>query len=240
MSYLIYDGPSMLNGEPIIAVMTGIGRPSENRKTGPMAQVWIMPRDESPTEAYKSGSDAAVCGDCPIHSMCYVLKFHGMPAIFKDYHNGEVKKPTKERLEQLLKGKKIRIGAWGDPAALPESCYKELIEFSKGHTGYTHQWRRFKNLAKYFHASVESLQDAKEAQSLGFKTFRIVNDSRAEKVEGEQMCPASAEAGRNSQCMYCMKCKGETGKNIVEQPHGRSVKKLKLFLEGKIEQHTAI
>ena len=36
---IIYRGPSMLDGSPIVAILTGIDKPSHNPKTGPMAQL---------------------------------------------------------------------------------------------------------------------------------------------------------------------------------------------------------
>ncbi len=32
--YIIYEGPSMINGDPIVAIATGFARNSENGKTG--------------------------------------------------------------------------------------------------------------------------------------------------------------------------------------------------------------
>ena len=48
--YVIYDGPSRLDGKPVIAILT---LESANIKTGNMAQLWIMARDEMPHVAKK-------------------------------------------------------------------------------------------------------------------------------------------------------------------------------------------
>ena len=56
----------MLNRAPIVAILTGLRSPSANRKTGAMAQLWILSADESPVDASQSGADASVCGDCPL------------------------------------------------------------------------------------------------------------------------------------------------------------------------------
>ena len=40
--FIIYDGPSMLDGEPIVAIAT---MKTSNRKTGEMVQVWILRSD---------------------------------------------------------------------------------------------------------------------------------------------------------------------------------------------------
>ena len=61
---IIYDGPSQLNGKPIVAILTNINNPSVNTKTGDMAQLTIMPKGIKPSDAVKTGEDDAVCGDC--------------------------------------------------------------------------------------------------------------------------------------------------------------------------------
>ena len=48
---ILYEGPSLLDGEPIVAILTGLRSSSCNRKTGAMLQTWIMRADVSPAEA---------------------------------------------------------------------------------------------------------------------------------------------------------------------------------------------
>ena len=62
----IWRGPSPLNGDAIVMLMTGLGRPSENSKTGPMVQTYIIPQAMAPILAVKSGADESVCGTCPM------------------------------------------------------------------------------------------------------------------------------------------------------------------------------
>ncbi len=70
--YVLYEGPSAINGENIAAILT-LG--STNKKTGNMAQLWILAKDTAPHIAQKTGADSAICGDCPIKKECYVLTF---------------------------------------------------------------------------------------------------------------------------------------------------------------------
>jgi len=65
MGIVAYRAPSYSDGPPIVAVLTGVGRPSRNPKTGPMVQLWIMRSDVEPHVAVKSGADASVCGRWP-------------------------------------------------------------------------------------------------------------------------------------------------------------------------------
>lgn len=64
--FVIYDGPSLINGVPIVVIATGFrGTSSKNRKTGAMVQTWILVRDMPPQAALDTGMDEAICGDCP-------------------------------------------------------------------------------------------------------------------------------------------------------------------------------
>ena len=46
--YVFYRGPSLLDGAPIIGIVT---TKSENRKTGPILQTWILRADLDPQAA---------------------------------------------------------------------------------------------------------------------------------------------------------------------------------------------
>ena len=64
-SLILYAGPSMLDGSPIVVIATGIGNKSKNSKTGGMIQTHIIRSDMKPMDAIWSGADASICGDCP-------------------------------------------------------------------------------------------------------------------------------------------------------------------------------
>ena len=55
--YVVYHGPSAINGDEIVAILI-MG--SQNEKTGDMTQLWILSADESPLAASKSGGDSSV------------------------------------------------------------------------------------------------------------------------------------------------------------------------------------
>ena len=61
---VLYDGPSLIDGSPIVAIATGLIWPSLNRKTGDMVHVWIMRADTPPVEAFYTDRGKSVCGDC--------------------------------------------------------------------------------------------------------------------------------------------------------------------------------
>ena len=60
-----WRGVSPQDGTPIVLLITGLVRPSQNSKTGPMVQSYIIRQDMRPIEAVTSGADAAICGSCP-------------------------------------------------------------------------------------------------------------------------------------------------------------------------------
>ncbi len=83
--YVLYEGPSAINGDPIVAILT---LNSTNKKTGNMAQLWILHKDIPPHIAQKTGDDNAICGDCPIKKECYVLTFQGPLSVWNAYKRG--------------------------------------------------------------------------------------------------------------------------------------------------------
>ena len=226
----IYNGLSQLNGQAIKSVITGTKTESANVKTGDMAQMWIMVAEERPTDAAKTGADSAVCGECPHRPLlakinnvapCYVNLGQAPNGVYRsEYPNGvpTIKKP-------------LRLGAYGEPTALPFELVRDAVNNAAGHTGYTHQWRtcdpRFKTLLM---ASVESIEEQIEAQAQGWRTFRVRKNSNSDRrlashlrktLANEISCPASKEAGFRTQCADCRLCAGTSrdAKNIVINAH---------------------
>lgn len=227
---VVYEGPSMINGEPIVAIITGLdGVPSKNRKTGPMAQLWILDATEEPHVAVRTGRDESVCGDCPARGKwCYVTTFQGPLSIYRTWKRGSYGRYDDTRLRGIV----LRLGAYGDPAALPLKTLRELTGACDRFTGYTHQWRScHSELRHYCMASVDTVSDYEEAVRDGWRTFRVSPDGR--KLKGESVCPASEEAGIDITCYDCGACdgrwRGERVKgNIVIAAHGA---KSKQYLE---------
>ena len=106
-------------------------------------------------------------------------------------------------------GRKLRLGAYGDPMALPIGLIRKLTSFATGHTGYTHSWRLpwSKPYRKFIMASVESESAAAHAHAKGFRTFRVRRDDQP-VMPTEIICPASDEAGHKRTCETCLACDG--------------------------------
>ena len=133
---VVYRGPSAIDGSPIVAILSGLVEPSDNSKTGPMAQLWILPADVAPHEAQRTGEDRSVCGACPMRPSiapkgsprCYVKTFQGPLSTWKANHAEPV---DLAGAVAALRGKALRLGAYGDPAAIPERS--GVVQIGRAH-----------------------------------------------------------------------------------------------------------
>jgi hypothetical protein len=230
---VLYEGPSRIDGAPIVAIACRITEASGNAKTGAMVQTFIMRRDIAPHEALKTGDDSSVCGDCPLRPIhkgptrCYVRVYQAPLSVWNAYQRGRYAMPGVDfdaaLLPELFEGLSFRIGSYGDPAAIPASVWKTATRKVKNRTGYTHQWRRrigvgLKDLCM---ASADSESDVATATAKGWRTFRVRKHD-APTLATESICPASKEGGQRVQCDTCGLCKGATiaAKHIVIADHG--------------------
>jgi len=227
MVMVIYEGPSELNGKPIVGIITGLVAPSSNIKTGPMAQLWILDATTAPHEAVKSGEDESVCGDCPARGKwCYVTTFQGPLSVWRTWKRGGYQGLNLE----LLRGVKLRLGAYGDPVAIPIAVIAEISGAVDSYTGYTHQWRRCDpGFQSFCMASVDTFEDGERAIRHGWRTFRASHDGDDRRLGKEISCPASEEAGNKLTCFDCGACDGRrrprTKSNIVINVHGAKTKR---------------
>ena len=180
-----------------------------------MIQVTIMRADINPTEALKRGLDVAVCGDCVHRSKasggvgdCYTHKNlrrgFAQTGTWKSHDaNGSLPFDV-----ERFRGRKVRFGAYGDPAAVPFAVWEEIRSVSGGFTGYTHQWKiTDPRMADLFMASADSVEDRRQARMKGYRTFRV-RLAVEERERGEIVCPSSAEGGFKTDCATCLQCSG--------------------------------
>ena len=59
---ILYRGPSLIDGKPIVVIATGLKRRSKNSKTMDMIQTWILRADINPKDAIYNGEDASISG----------------------------------------------------------------------------------------------------------------------------------------------------------------------------------
>ena len=230
-SFILYEGKSQLDGKPIVVIATGLNG-SANKKTGSLVQTWIIRSDIAPHEAIKTGDDSSICGDCTHRGKivdgklegrsCYVLTHQAPLSVYKSFLKGKYTKPSEKEIRMLLKGKKLRLGAYGDPLAVPFEVWENALSYTIGNTGYTHQWQEGDSrFNKILMASCDSLKDQINASKAGYRTFRVKTKLES-LVLGEIACPASKEQGQKTSCEKCLLCGGmsKLAKNIAIIAHG--------------------
>ena len=242
MPIVIYLGPSMLDGSPIV-VLASTG--SSNVKTGPMVQTWIMRADMHPSEASATSSDVSVCGLCPRrHALggdCYVQIVHAPRSVWESWdrqgspgtnwtENGAILPLTQDARDHGL-----RLGSYGDPMAVPFGVWADLIDAlaPRSVVGYTHQWSTTfdQTGAAWFRenlmASCDSVAEASLARELGWRFF-LATDSNDPQIDRVVQCPATRDVNPLT-CERCGACSGAgTGASVYLVEHGmRSQSKAK-------------
>lgn len=210
MAGVFFRSQSAIDGSNII-VAAVLPESVSNVKTGQLAQIYILPAHAEPHQAFKSGEYSGVCGDCPHQGgACYVNRIHGSLGVYRAVHRGKsYREVTPVEMGEVLAGYAVRLGADGDPAAIPADELQAIMANVQEWTGYTHQWKqeRFAHLSAYCMASCDTLQQAEAARSKGWRTFRTMLPDES-KVAGEFVCPASEEAGKRKTCAECLACDG--------------------------------
>lgn len=234
---IIYRGPSMIDGAPIVAIATYSKR---NSKTGTFVQTYILREDLDPRAANKSGADRSICGDCPLRGVpsqdpgrklakdrgCYVRIDQGPLLVWKAYRRGIYPVATAADTRAIGAGRMVRLGTYGDPAAVPRWIWDDLIAQARGFTGYSHNDPNG-TLRALCMQSADSHEQAKAAWRKGIRTFRVVTGLDHIDRENEVLCPASAEAGKRSTCAECKLCAGTTTrspKSVAIVAHGNGAK----------------
>lgn len=218
-SAILWEGKSALDGKPIMLIATGLENNSNNAKTGALVQTWILRSDVTPTTATHTGEDRSVCGDCPhrgeiidgknVSRSCYVSVFQAPLTIFNTSKRGKYPRIKGENAATLLAGRNVRLGAYGDPAAVPFHVWDRILKHTARGTGYTHQWKAGdKRFARYCMASADSANEGEVARAMGYRTFRVGRPTEKVMNGQEFLCPASKEAGAKVNCAACLACGG--------------------------------
>jgi hypothetical protein len=222
---VFYRGPSLIDGAPIVGVAIYSDR---NGKTGRVLQTYIIRADVNPLEASKTGADVSICGTCPLRGTptddparkqaagrrCYVNLGQGPLSVFRALERGRYPDVDPAAIGA---GRMVRVGTYGDPAAIPGEVWDAMLSQATTWTAYTHQkpWRP--------DIAMQSADDYHEAAlhwHAGRRTFRVIANLDHIDHNREILCPASKEAGRRVQCAACKLCKGSArGKSIAIVEH---------------------
>lgn len=245
VSSVIYRGPSLIDGAPIVVVAL---TKTTNRKTGTgMVQTYVIREDVSPMEASRTGMDYSICGDC-IHRgtptsepgrkiatgrTCYTNLAQGITQVYKALKAGKYPTATPEQVTAIGAGRMVRLGTYGDPLAVPPIVFERLLEQSIGHTGYSHNGPvhggKDNPMAARMMVSADNAEQAVTAHKAGFRTFRVIpvalwkEQVKESLLNNEILCPASDEAGNKTTCDSCGLCAGndtKTSKSIAIVAHG--------------------
>jgi len=234
VSGIVYEGPSRFDGAPIVAIVTGLDGSSENDKTGPMAQLFIIRSDMSPLQAIAAGLDSSVCNFCKHRGCkgggfgtCYVDVGKSVQSVYGAYTRGSYQRISGRTASDIARkyGVPIRLGAYGDPAALPVSVLYDLTVGVRS-TGYTHSWATSPEYKPFVMASVDNPDELTAAKGSGWRTFRTRLETETLNAR-EIACPASKEAGYRTTCANCTLCDGNglPKSDVAIVVHGSGVKK---------------
>jgi len=228
-SGIIYKGPSLLDGKPIVVIATYSKR---NTKTGEVVQTYILVDGINPLEASKTGADFSICGNCAMRGevttdpnrkqavkrRCYVNLGQGVLIVYKSFLRGVYAMADNIAARKSIGRKRfVRVGTYGDPAAVPPAVWEELLSEADTFTAYSHQsgWRP--DIAMQ---SADNHAQAVMHWEAGRRTFRVIADLGQLDKQNEALCPASKEAGRRVQCTACKLCKGSAlAKSIAIVEH---------------------
>lgn len=233
IGFVLYEGKSLIGSEEIVCIAT---LESKNGKTGNMVQVWIVPKDEDPLDAVQHGQNSGACGRCALQGkwdeqlqkmvgrVCYVNLGQAPKQIYRSYKAGKYSKYNRRIHEFLLVEREIRLGAYGDPAALPVPLVRYFATVGSGWTGYSHQlfWidqRRANELAKYVMCSCHTKAQHAEARRRGWRSFVAIHEGQS-APEGAVECPYYTH---EVQCIDCQLCQGTSkrAKDVYVISHGK-------------------
>lgn len=245
-SRILYHGPAAKPYRGTISVV--LFRSSSNPKTGDCLAIAILPGEGVDAVRDRSlGLDRPACGTCPLRSImsggkggCYVssVALMGYAGAARSAWDRPVGIPADLSNTWPSRGGSplpLRLGAYGDPAAIPPDVVGELIgagDAAGAWTwGYTHGWRHSgaQHLRDVCMASVESEAGHRQAVTLGWRVYRIVTGSDAIGATGLVEC----ESAIGTACTDCGQCRGSNGEGegraIVV--HGPSVRRATEVLE---------
>ena len=222
---VLYRGPSQIgDGGDVVAILTlwssntkTTGADKGKRERVFQPQVMILDTAAEPHLLVKQGQDQNVCGDCVFASGegCYVRVDQAPLSVYRAWKRGRYPEVSPDTLQKILAiATFIRLGSYGDPAAIPTGIWEALevaAPVKARIVGYSHAWRYTdQRLARWCMASIETGADVFRAGSKGWRTFRLRSGDDP-LVGSEKLCPAAKEAGELLGCDSCNQCDGNRG-----------------------------
>lgn len=255
--FILFEGASLIDGSPIVAIATVSSRnkktgrmlqtwilrsdidPITANRTGADYSICGKCPLKGTANHEKTSGTADARG-------CYVQIGQAPASVYRTYKAGKYPRailyggllfnpslfdsegmPMVSGAPCIGKGEIVRLGAYGDPAAVPSDIWDMLTKFAKGWTGYTHQsgFVASAPINKCM-VSADTATDAEQAWGKGYRTFRIVSNTSEVVKDKEVICPATPEGGLKATCADCRLCMGssKTGKSVAVIAHGSGKK----------------
>ena len=213
---ILYEGPSLLDGKPIVVIATFRSR---NRKTGArVIQTWIIRADKDPRDVVAEERAFSICGSCPlVGTACYVLVHNAPLSVWNKYMRGGYSYGT------LPEGM-LRMGSYGDPGAVPLEIWTSALEGRDG-VGYTHQYL-MPHMQAYrgiLMASTDTMAQSIVALSMGWRVFAV-----GHIPPGAVQCLADA---KGLTCAQCRICNGNRWR--LYQIGSRGIPEVPMFLDSE-------
>ena len=151
-----------------------------------------------------------------IKRKCYVFTAQAPLAVYKCWKNGGYPTLTPKQVQKRLAYRVVRLGSYGDPIHIPKWKLDIILKFTLRITGYTHQWKNKKYIEykQYLMASVDTLKERLLAKSLGYRTFRVRQET--DVTDSNEVGCLSDRNARGTKkivpCIDCMMCSGLTSK----------------------------
>ncbi len=174
---------------------------------------------EDKTPFAKPNTDYSVCGDCPrrrsLGGDCYVRLDAAPHSAWKKWvRAGKPGENWSNEIQVKLLQKEaaygLRLGSYGDPAAVPAHVWVDLIDAIQPSktVGYTHQWRR--SIAQLLRgivmASCDNVADTVDAHHAGWRYFVATTAVEVTSFAGTSVqCLADRS---DKTCADCGACNG--------------------------------
>lgn len=250
--FVLYEGPSLLDGAPVavIATMETDNPKTGDMVQTWIIRADVDPITASRTGADYSICGTCPLRGTPAPEKatgwatgrgCYVNLAFAVSGIYKAYKAGRYPRariyggcyfPDAGGLYPSImagapaigKGRAVRLGAYGDPAAVPRWVWDHLTRHATGWTGYSHQLKTPGADVDPGRVmiSADTEGDARAAWRRGFRTFRIVAAPSEAVAGSEIICPATPEGGNRTTCENCKLCRGSatSARSVAVVAHG--------------------
>lgn len=228
---VLWEGPSPIDGAPLVCIATGLVKASANRKIGALVQTWILRRDMAPHAGVATGGDVSTCGLCPLRPhvagegvRCYVRTSDAPLSVYKAFLAGKYPRQGDAAwalAKARLQGMPVRAGSYGDPAMVPAAVWAGLHVA----TGYTHQWKAAWAQAHkaWCMASVDGPGDMAEARAMGWRCFAVVRPG-GETPAAAVQCVADTHGTTCADCRLCGGLQRAGARDIWIQAHGATAR----------------